>query len=77
MSDPVGSVEDMKIDCDTCTVRGEACADCVVSFLTIPVRDGLRVVGEESRPVEIDSAQEEAIRALSDAGLVAPLRHLA
>jgi hypothetical protein len=67
----------MKIDCDTCTVRGEACADCVVSFLTIPVRDGLRAVDAEARPVEIDRAQERAIRALSDAGLVAPLRHLA
>jgi len=30
----------MIIDCDTCTVRGDACGDCVVSFLTIPVRDG-------------------------------------
>ena len=26
------------IDCGTCTVRGVACADCVVTFLTIPVR---------------------------------------
>lgn len=30
----------MIIDCDTCTVRGDACGDCVVSFLTISVRDG-------------------------------------
>ncbi|WP_199424289.1 hypothetical protein [Actinotalea solisilvae] len=28
----------MIIDCGTCTVRGDACADCVVTFLTIPVR---------------------------------------
>lgn len=28
----------MKIDCDTCSVRGKACGDCVVSFLTIAVR---------------------------------------
>ncbi|NMR19356.1 hypothetical protein [Cellulomonas fimi] len=28
----------MMIDCGTCTVRGAACADCVVTFLTIPVR---------------------------------------
>lgn len=34
----VVSVRAMIIDCDTCTVRGAACADCVVTFLTIPVR---------------------------------------
>ena len=28
----------MIIDCDTCTARAAACADCVVTFLTIPVR---------------------------------------
>jgi hypothetical protein len=28
----------MMIDCDSCTVRGAACTDCVVTFLTIPVR---------------------------------------
>lgn len=28
----------MIVDCGTCTVRGAACADCVVTFLTIPVR---------------------------------------
>lgn len=38
MSDPVRSVRGMRIDCDTCAVRGPACGDCVVSFLTIPVR---------------------------------------
>lgn len=27
----------MLIDCDSCTVRGDSCADCVVTFLTIPV----------------------------------------
>lgn len=30
----------MMIDCGTCTARGDACADCVVTFLTIPVRAG-------------------------------------
>ena len=34
----VASVRRMIIDCDTCTARGAACADCVVTFLTIPVR---------------------------------------
>ena len=34
----VPSVAAMIIDCDSCTVRGAACTDCVVTFLTIPVR---------------------------------------
>jgi len=67
----------MKIDCDTCVMRGGACSDCVVSFLTIPVRAGLRPVAERPEPVEIDAAQLRAIDALAAAGLVAPLRHLA
>jgi hypothetical protein len=72
----------MKIDCDTCVARGDACSDCVVSFLTIPVRGGLR--SASARPVdatttrvEVDAAQVRAIRTLAHAGLVAPLRHLA
>ena len=45
----VASVRRMIIDCDTCTVRGAACADCVVTFLTIPVRGrtGVPAAGPE------------------------------
>jgi hypothetical protein len=39
------SVRGMIIDCGTCTVRGDACADCVVTFLTIPVRSGAPAAG--------------------------------
>jgi hypothetical protein len=67
----------MKIDCDTCVVRGDACSDCVVSFLTIPVRDGLRSADLPRAPIEIDVAQARAMRTLAEAGLAAPLRHLA
>ena len=35
----------MIIDCDSCTVRGAACTDCVVTFLTIPVRPSGHVPG--------------------------------
>lgn len=35
----------MMIDCDSCTVRGAACTDCVVTFLTIPVRPSAGGVG--------------------------------
>jgi hypothetical protein len=31
----------MIIDCGSCTVRGDACTDCVVTFLTVPVRAGV------------------------------------
>jgi hypothetical protein len=34
----LSTVAAMIIDCDSCTVRGAACTDCVVTFLTIPVR---------------------------------------
>lgn len=65
MSVPVVSVVVMKIDCETCTVRGPACGDCVVSFLTIPMRPGL---------VEVSEEQASAMAALADGGLVPPLR---
>lgn len=58
----------MIIDCDTCEVREKACGDCVVSFLTIPVR------GSRPHVVEIDDAQAAAVSALAAGGLVPPLR---
>lgn len=64
----MSSVGTMIIDCDSCEVRGKECGDCVVSFLTIPVRDTRRDV------VEMDSAQAAAVSALSHGGLVPPLR---
>lgn len=62
----------MIIDCDTCEVRGKECADCVVTFLTIGVRP--RASDGFPAPVELDDAQSAAVRALSDGGLVPPLR---
>jgi hypothetical protein len=56
----------MLIDCGTCTVRGDACADCVVTFLTIPVRS--------AGPPELDEAERGAIAVLAEQGLVPPLR---
>ncbi len=67
MSDPLRSLGHMIIDCDTCEVRGKECADCVVTFLTI----GVRPVDEV---VELDSEVTAAVQALSDGGLVPPLR---
>ncbi|MBC7290134.1 MAG: hypothetical protein H5T83_02200 [Actinotalea sp.] len=56
----------MMIDCDGCAVRGDACSDCVVTFLTIPVRS--------RGPVDLDPAERDAIAVLAGSGLVPPLR---
>jgi len=55
------------IDCDTCEVRGNACGDCVVTFL-------LGSAPPATVGVELDSAEQEALRVLADSGLVPPLR---
>jgi len=57
----------MLIDCDTCTVRGAACGDCVVTFL-------LEVPHAPRAPVEVDEAETAALAVLADGGLVPPLR---
>jgi hypothetical protein len=56
----------MLIDCDSCTVRGLACGDCVVTVL----------LGVPPAGVELDEAEQAAITALADQGLVPPLRLL-
>jgi hypothetical protein len=50
------------IDCDTCAVRGDACADCVVSVM----------LGGPPDVVPPDEAR--ALDVLAGAGLVPPLR---
>jgi hypothetical protein len=50
------------IDCDTCTVRGDACADCVVSVMLGGPPD---VVPED---------EQRALGVLAGAGLVPPLQ---
>ncbi|KGM17268.1 hypothetical protein [Actinotalea fermentans] len=72
----------MIIDCGECAVRGDACTDCVVTFLTVPVRPaepaaprmaGARDEASHGR-VELDAAEQSAMGVLADAGLVPPLR---
>lgn len=59
------TLRNMIIDCDTCAMRDLACSDCVVSvLLTISDRPN----------AEISTAEVSAISALSDKGLVPPLR---
>ncbi|HEY3436451.1 MAG TPA: hypothetical protein VGK35_02070 [Actinotalea sp.] len=66
----------MMIDCDSCTVRGDACSDCVVTFLTIPVRAEPPVPASARAPaaVDLDDAERRAIGVLARSGLVPPLR---
>lgn len=53
----------ISIDCDTCTVRGLSCQDCVVSVL----------LGAPPN-VELDAFEQRAIDILAGAGMVPRLR---
>ncbi|MBL7522585.1 hypothetical protein I6A84_31995, partial [Frankia sp. CNm7] len=53
----------MLIDCDSCAVRGDGCADCVVSVLLAP-----------PPVVEWDEDERRALALLADAGLLPRLR---
>lgn len=54
----------MLIDCDACEVRGLACGDCVVTVL----------LGAPPEGVELDAAEQKALDALAEGGLVPRLR---
>lgn len=56
----------VRVDCDTCLVRGLACHDCVVTVLLgpPPELDGLSFDDDERRALDV----------LADSGLVPPLR---
>jgi hypothetical protein len=53
----------VRIDCDTCLVRGLACHDCVVTVLLGPPPE-----------LSLDTDEEAALAVLADSGLVPPLR---
>ena len=58
----------MIIDCDTCTMREIACADCVISsLLLLPAAD----------TAEVSDKTVEALQLLSSRGIVPPLRYRA
>jgi hypothetical protein len=54
----------MLIDCDSCTVRGDACSGCVVTVL----------LGMPQHRVEWDDDERRALGVLAASGLVPPLR---
>jgi hypothetical protein len=53
----------VQIDCDTCVVRGPACADCVVTVLLGPPPE-----------MGFDDDERRALDVLAGSGLVPPLR---
>ena len=55
------AVDDVLIDCDSCLVRGDACADCVVSVLLGP-------------PDTLSGVERTALAVLAGSGVVPPLR---
>lgn len=57
------SVRRMLIDCGSCTAGPAACPDCVVTFLTVPVRT-----------VDLVDDERAALDVLAASGLVPPLR---
>ena len=69
----------MIIDCDRCTVRGDACRDCVVGvFLGIPGSVSDRPAEPDmpsgARAVQLDAPERRALDVLADQGLVPRLR---
>ncbi len=54
----------LHVDCDSCSARGPACTDCVVSVL----------LGIPGPRVDLDGDEQQALSALAGSGLVPPLR---
>jgi hypothetical protein len=63
----------MLIDCDTCTVRGPACGDCVVTVL-LGAPPSVLERAEQEATLDLDPAEQAAIAVLAGSGLVPPLR---
>jgi hypothetical protein len=58
----------MLIDCDTCSVQGLHCHDCVITvLLNSPPQAG-------PQQFELDSTEQVAFVSLAQAGLIPPLR---
>jgi hypothetical protein len=57
-------MDSLHVDCDTCSARGPACGDCVVTVLL-----GLPTAG-----LDLNHEERNALAALADSGLVPPLR---
>lgn len=60
-------MDSLHVDCDTCTARGPACGDCLVSVL----------LGTPTSGVDLNREERIALGALAASGLVPPLRLVA
>ena len=60
----------VRIDCGTCAVRGPACGDCMVTALLGPDE----LLGPQQGVMELEGDEVSALRAMSEAGLLPPLR---
>lgn len=68
MAEFVPDTGSLIIDCDTCTVRGVGCDDCVVNaLLDIDVRAA-------DEDLELDADEARALDVLASGGLLPPLR---
>ncbi len=60
----------MLIDCETCTVSGIGCGDCVINvFLAHPA-----AAADPQPALDLDESEFRAVGALAACGLVPPLR---
>ena len=57
----------MLIDCETCSVRGIACPDCVVSVL-------LETPHMATNAIDLDESERNAVSVFAASGLLPPLR---
>ena len=57
----------MLIDCETCSVRGIACADCVISVL-------LQTPDVPTNAIDLDESERNAVSVLAASSLLPPLR---
>ena len=60
----MGDRSTLHVDCDSCSARGPACTDCVVTVL----------LGLPGPRVDLDDDEQQALSALAGSGLVPPLR---
>lgn len=66
--------DELIIDCDTCSVRGIACNDCVMSVLLEAPPEWTSADPSESGWVALDPAEARALDVLAEGGLLPPLR---
>ena len=57
----------MLIDCETCSVRGIACPDCVISVL-------LETPHAPINAIDLDESERNAVSVFAASGLLPPLR---